>query len=303
MASRSPKGTSDDSYVDVVSSPTGDSPHGPEARRPIQLSTASIQVRIPVPVSPYEAWIAAVVLRDEFHRNLASLQSTEEKDALAIKDEEAESAADQEAEAEEHDETSSREKELAATRRRQKRLEAQIILTGKFLGFLASKFNTSSSNPLTITGNYEANVLQCTWVFFQRQFLGDVVDIHKLASTLDVDVRASLLRSYYEALILVDTDIQTPKLLRLAKDGGAEIFALFGGQGTNEVSPAWTIPSVLFHPALFCCLQFLFCAFLGFSFPPCLFLPSSPIFLPSLHLSCLTVRFKVMVTALTAPEN
>lgn len=222
---------SEESY-EVLASPDSSPTRDGEARRPLQLSTASTQVRIPVPVAPYEAWIAAVVLRDEFHRASSNTWSAAEKDALAIKEEEEEVQDDQE---EEEGESSSVQQ---AAKKKQKALEARLILTSKFLSFLAGKIEGSKR----ASSAYEFKVLESTWCYFNKHFLGDSVDVHKLASSLDVDIRSSVLCAYYEAYVLLDAanaavpGIEIPKLLKLAQQGGAELFALFGGQGSNEVS-------------------------------------------------------------------
>jgi hypothetical protein len=221
--------SSEESYEVLASRDSSPGPTG-EARRPLQLSTASTQVRIPVPVVPYEAWIAAVVLRDEFHRASSTVWSDAERDALSIKEEQAQEESDE-------DGGESSSAQLQA-KKKQKHMEARLVLTAKFLSFLAGKIEGSKRTSTA----HEFKVLESTWSFFHKQFIGDQMDIHKLAATLDVDVRSSVLCSYYEAYVLLDAagaavvGIETPKLLQLAQQGGAEIFALFGGQGSNEVS-------------------------------------------------------------------
>lgn len=223
---------SDDSYVDVHSSSSSAlaSPSSGDARRPIQLSTAGTQVRIPVPVAPYEAWIAAVILRDEFHRALTSLQNDAEREALDVKEEPASQVVDSN-----EDEEDPEQKARLQTKRKQRALEARVILTAKFMGFLAAKLEGKATKS-----SYESKVLECTWIHFNRHFMGHGMDIHKLTAPLDVDVRVSVLRSYYEAYNLLDAagtaspGIKVPALLDAADNGKAEIFALFGGQGNNE---------------------------------------------------------------------
>ncbi|UZJ56206.1 hypothetical protein CBS101457_005526 [Exobasidium rhododendri] len=220
---------SEDSY-EVLASRSGSPSHSGDAKRPLQLSTASTQIRIPVPVAPYEAWIAAVVLRDDFHRASPSIWSEAERDALAVKEE----IAEEDEEEEEEGQSSSIQKQA---KKKQKSLEARLILTSKFLSFLASKIEVGKK----ATSTHEFKVLESTWHYFNKHFLGDAIDVHKLVSPLDVDVRSLVLCSYYEAFVLLDATnaavpgIQTPKLLTLAQQGGAELFALFGGQGSNEV--------------------------------------------------------------------
>jgi fatty acid synthase subunit alpha len=66
-------------------------------------------------------------------------------------------------------------------------------------------------------------------------------DIHTLASTLDTETRKTVLTAYYKAVaylkqkgILVPSQPKSA-LLGDAASGKASVFALFGGQGTNEV--------------------------------------------------------------------
>lgn len=223
---------SDDSYVDVISSSSaGTSPSSGEPRRPIQLNTAGTQVRIPVPVAPYEAWIAAVILRDEFHRALTSLQNEAEREALDSKD------GDEAATAGIEEDDAQAVAKLQA-KRKQRTAEARIVLTSKFMGFLASKLEGKA-----VKSSYESKVLESVWHYFNRHFLGREVDIHKLAAPLDNDVRPAVLRAYYEAYVLLDNagvaspGIPLPHILTRADKGESQVFALFGGQGSNEVSP------------------------------------------------------------------
>jgi fatty acid synthase subunit alpha len=67
-------------------------------------------------------------------------------------------------------------------------------------------------------------------------------DIHSLAATFDADVRKTVLTSYFLAISALEAHVpdQVPRapqsaLLNAAASGEAEIYALFGGQGTNEV--------------------------------------------------------------------
>lgn len=221
---------SDDSYVDVLgSSSSNTSPSGGEPRRPIQLNTPGIQVRIPVPVSPYEAWIAAVILRDEFHRALSTLQNEEEKEALELKEDDAAGAANIE-----EDDPQAVLKLQAM--RKQRTLEARIILTAKFMGFLVSKLEGKA-----VKSSYETRVLECTWSYFNKHFLSDGTDVHKVVASLDNKVRPSVLRSYFEAFVVLDSagsaspGIAYPRLLQAIDKKEAQAFVLFGGQGNNEV--------------------------------------------------------------------
>ena len=66
-------------------------------------------------------------------------------------------------------------------------------------------------------------------------------DVHSLASKLDTDSRPVVIRAYFEAYALlekvgVEPKLPTPKLFGLSAEGKANVFAIFGGQGGNEVS-------------------------------------------------------------------
>ncbi|CEH12097.1 fatty acid synthase [Ceraceosorus bombacis] len=207
---------SDEDYVDISGSPlliSGQLSEG--TLRPIQLSTRISQVRVPVPTQPYEAWITAIV-----------------------------------------------------------QLEARIALAARFLGFLAAKLNETqrsgriasaadqrrhsvasressrSTSPSQKPGamTHESNILQCAWAAFNQQFLvRQLTDLHKVTATFDSDLRTEVLRSYYDALVVLERAagsgegavqkpaLQTPLLLSLAAKKQAGIFAIFGGQGNNEV--------------------------------------------------------------------
>jgi len=91
-----------------------------------------------------------------------------------------------------------------------------------------------SSRPRT-------NLLYNVFKHFAESYLRSQ-DVHTFTSTFDLDVRRTVIASYFKALATLDssgiTDIprQPPSaLLAAAKDGDASIYAVFGGQGTNEV--------------------------------------------------------------------
>ena len=77
--------------------------------------------------------------------------------------------------------------------------------------------------------------------FFTNTYLS-TNEIHSVASRCDSSVRTTVLKGYYRALAALEEagveDIErsaSPALLDAAADGDASIYALFGGQGTNEV--------------------------------------------------------------------
>lgn len=223
------------SYVDVGSpasdaSATSSNLLVSETVRPIIVSSSSKAgatfVRVPVPFEPAGAWIAAEVIRDEFHRHLAKHQN----DDASINVEQEQAAAEAAAAGEDVDPA----KAAAAS------AGARVILLSKFLGFLSQKLRSIDA-PRT---SHEVEVLYRAWLQFRADFLGSSTDIHSLVlSTVDVEQRSSVLRDYYEAFALLEKvgkadakSIQTPKIFDLVEQGKAQAFAIFGGQGNNEVS-------------------------------------------------------------------
>ena len=83
-------------------------------------------------------------------------------------------------------------------------------------------------------------MLQNVLAHFTSAYLSEK-DIHTLASSFDAETRKTVLQAYYKAVTsLTQRDLVVPSqpksaLLEAAGSGKASIFALFGGQGTNEV--------------------------------------------------------------------
>jgi len=114
--------------------------------------------------------------------------------------------------------------------------EATVELFARFLAFVAKSVNSdpNSSRPRT-------NLLYNVFKHFAESYLASQ-DVHTLTSAFDLDVRRTIISSYFKALATLEssgvTDIprQPPSaLFTAAKDGDASIYAVFGGQGTNEV--------------------------------------------------------------------
>lgn len=176
-------------------------------------------VSIPVPVAPYEIWMSAHALKEQFSRLAPPLsdQADDEDDR----------------DAERH---------------------AQVVLCASFMGFLCGKVNAARGTQINDVPP-EVKVLQQVWFTFNTSFLrlspigqpgSESIDVHQLTAPLDPEARANALRSYLDAFILLDAfknrdpslrDIQlpTPLLFRLAHADKAKVFGVFGGQGTNEV--------------------------------------------------------------------
>lgn len=160
--------------------------------------TCFLQVSIPVSTKSDE-WISAEVLRDDF------VHSQRIQDAI-----------DTTVELEDNS-------------------EATVELFARFLAFIAKSINdhpSASSSRVTLLYN--------SLKYFSSSYLS-VKDIHSLAASFDTDVRKTVLSSYFQALVALEIrnipDIPRPPqsaLLTAVQDGDASVFALFGGQGTND---------------------------------------------------------------------
>lgn len=206
---------SDDSYVELSTSSSQSSGNGTgngSLLRALTIaSTSGLEVQIPVPSQPFDAWIVADVLREEFQRSLAA--SPEATDALEVQEEQDDAAA-------------------AANKAAG---EAKINLAAKFLGFLASRASVKTSS-------HELHLLHHAWAHFNEEFLAEHGSVHDLVAAIDTDLRTPVLRSYFEAFVQLESAGQakpalvTPKLFSLSAQNKAEVHAVFGGQGNNEVS-------------------------------------------------------------------
>ncbi|KAL0065236.1 fatty acid synthase alpha subunit Lsd1 [Marasmius tenuissimus] len=114
--------------------------------------------------------------------------------------------------------------------------EANLELAARFLGFVAQRIDIDSESIIART-SLLLNVLK----FFTTTYLSEK-DVHSLTSTFDVEVRKTVLSSYFLALAALrnrgEKDIPVgpqSALLAAASSGKASIYALFGGQGTGEV--------------------------------------------------------------------
>ncbi|KAK4046932.1 fatty acid synthase alpha subunit Lsd1 [Microbotryomycetes sp. JL201] len=116
--------------------------------------------------------------------------------------------------------------------------EKQLVLTSYFLSHLAS-FLTF---PATATSPATAAVLLASFTYLVQTFLQDA-DVHTLAAALTAPIRALVISSYFQArtkLQVAGLASKLPEtidsaLLKQAASGDAELYALFGGQGMNEV--------------------------------------------------------------------
>ena len=104
-----------------------------------------------------------------------------------------------------------------------------------FLRFIAERLDVESQSSAVRTV-----LLTDALKHFTSSYLSEQ-DIHKIAAAFDTDVRQTVLSAYYFALATLEQKgVSVPRapisaLLQAAQQGEASIYALFGGQGTNEV--------------------------------------------------------------------
>ncbi|KAF8969171.1 fatty acid synthase [Flammula alnicola] len=167
--------------------------------RPLILILGQIRISIPVSTNTDE-WIAAEVLRDEFTHIQSQLDAV---DNAAQLDNEA---------------------------------EATVELAARFLAHVAASIpKDPQSTPA------RAALLLNVLKHFTSSYLA-TEDIHTLASTFDTETRKDVLSAYFQAVAALKEQKVSPipsqpesALLSAAISGKASVFALFGGQGTNEV--------------------------------------------------------------------
>ena len=145
-----------------------------------------------------DEWIVAEVLRDEFIHNQSQLDSVN-------------------------------------TAHLENEAEANLELSAHFLAHIAENVDRDAESA-----EARAALLLNVLKYFTSTYLL-TKDIHTVVSGLDNDTRKAVLAAYFKALSTLQLKgVSTPsqpnsKLLEAAVSGEASIFALFGGQGTNEV--------------------------------------------------------------------
>ncbi|KAK0559784.1 fatty acid synthase alpha subunit Lsd1 [Tilletia horrida] len=210
--------------------------------RPLTIRANDVHVEVQVP-SYQDGWLASQLLREGF-------ESSYKKQIQGVA---ASASAGSDVEKKEQQTTSATLPSRANP--------AHISLTAAFLGFAARKANEHAQDrPLL-------DCVQAIWTFFRIEYLTTTtrssqstqhskpftaspkhgtkteIDIHSIATNaadFDEQARTSLLRDYYTAYVTLEKggkepQLPTPKLFQLASQGKAGLFALFGGQGTNEV--------------------------------------------------------------------
>ena len=104
------------------------------------------------------------------------------------------------------------------------------------MSFVAGKLDKDAQSQAART-----SILLKSLTYFTASYLTSQ-DIHVIVAAFDTEVRKTVLASYYQALAALEaknvSDIPrapASALLSAASRGDASIYALFGGQGTNEV--------------------------------------------------------------------
>ena len=165
----------------------------------IYLLTFLLKVSIPVSTCSNE-WIAGEVLRDEFIHTQSVDDAQTEIDEAG---------------------------------------EATTLFFARFLAFVADRVRATPED----TPEHAARlaVLLKAVSHFTTTLLSDI-DIHSLVASYEHEARKKVLSAFYVAhAILVKYNVEgtpklpTPSLLAEALSGRASVFALFGGQGINEV--------------------------------------------------------------------
>ncbi|KAK0543649.1 hypothetical protein OC845_006016 [Tilletia horrida] len=210
--------------------------------RPLTISANGVHVKVQVP-SYHDGWLASQLLREGFE----SSYKKQNQGGAAFPPAESD--------------IEEKEPQTTSTTLPNGADPAHISLTAAFLGFAARKANEEAQDrPLL-------DCVQALWTFFHIEYLTTTtrssqstqhsksfasspknstkteIDIHSIATNaadFDEQARTSLLRDYYTAYVTLEKggkepQLPTPKLFQLASQGKAGLFALFGGQGTNEV--------------------------------------------------------------------
>ncbi|KAJ7285205.1 fatty acid synthase [Mycena rebaudengoi] len=167
--------------------------------RPLVVSLGQIRISVPVSTNADE-WISAEVLRDEFAHEQSLLDA------------------------------------IDTTAQLENAAEATVELSARFLGYVAQKLPQLPESVVAHT-----SLLLNVFKHFTSTHL-HTKDIHSLVASYDTEVRKVVLTSYFLALAVLResgvTDVPScphPALLTAVAAQKASVFALFGGQGTNEV--------------------------------------------------------------------
>lgn len=111
---------------------------------------------------------------------------------------------------------------------------ARVELHAQFLAFVANKVSAG------VLPEAHTALLLAALKSFTTEYLSKI-DVHTLTSAYDLSARKDVLSAYFLALTVLESHkIDVPRapssaLLAAAAKGDASVYALFGGQGTNEV--------------------------------------------------------------------
>ncbi|KZW02887.1 fatty acid synthase [Exidia glandulosa HHB12029] len=168
-----------------------------QSTRPLTIQVGPTRISIPVS-SRCEDWVAAEVLREEFvHKSSVD------------------AAVDAAAQVDSPD-------------------AAKVELHAQFLAFVAAKVSSG------VLPEPHSAVLLAALKSFTTEHLA-AADVHTLTASYDLSVRKDVLSAYFTALTVLESrEVDVPRapssaLLAAATKGEASVYALFGGQGTNEV--------------------------------------------------------------------
>ncbi|KAK0531483.1 fatty acid synthase alpha subunit Lsd1 [Tilletia horrida] len=203
--------------------------------RPLTIGANGVHVKVQVP-SYQDGWLASQLLREGFE---SSYKKTRRSSSSSSPDNAGVPAPPAAAGGKGDDEEGGA---APASTLPNGAEPAHVSLTAAFLGFAARKANEEPDGPIF-------DCVKALWTFFHSEYLttakagNAVVDIHSVAldtAAFDEHTRTALLCDYYTAFVTLEKagkapQLQIPKLLDLAGKQQAGVFALFGGQGTNEV--------------------------------------------------------------------
>ncbi|KAI5478179.1 fatty acid synthase subunit beta [Pseudohyphozyma bogoriensis] len=168
----------------------------PTSLRPLLLQHNATRVSVPVSAAQQD-WTAAELARDSFHDALEQPDADYVGFDDAVEgDDDADPAAKDEAER-----------------------EREMVLLAHFVEHLVQQ---------------PSSTLQPAYDLFVATYL-DGTDIHTLAARLTKDVQQLVIRAFFKAKVTLGAKSDLAPLLVDAGAGKANVYALFGGQGMNEV--------------------------------------------------------------------
>ncbi|KIJ66907.1 hypothetical protein HYDPIDRAFT_174219 [Hydnomerulius pinastri MD-312] len=164
--------------------------------RPLIIAVANIRVSIPVPTNNDE-WITAEVLRDDFTQSQKQIDTIDTTAEITF--------------------------------------QAEVELFARFLSFIAQRSSDDTCQKA------RTSLLLHVFTHFVSTYLSET-DLFSFVNAYDAEVRNLVLTAFFVARAALEqqnvSDFLKPPtsaLLSAASEGEASIYALFGGQGTNEV--------------------------------------------------------------------